>query len=344
MNKVAVCILNFNGTADTIACLESILKYDSSFPGDILILDNGSAQDNRDNLVEALRELFSEQFTFFNVGNNEFIEKSGLDIRTHCSLFLSDINMGFAKGNNLLVKIAINSGYSAVLLMNNDTELLSNSISALFQAAMLDEKCSAASVDIRYYDNHEKSWNAGGNLFFGTRRYIHEDEVKWHLSRGTKWLHVSYLTGCFLLIKASTVDKIGLLSERFFFGEEDYEYALRLKHNGMKSMVLLDHQILHKVGSSVSKINETNVSRGFIHHLNRAIDMRAHYPYLLWLLWFRLSMHYWKVQLIESGVANRREAHSYVTRLNFAAKQLDAVPKDVFEYYIKKPNSYFFEG
>src|SRR3989344_128453 len=92
--KLAIVILNFNGLDDTLTCLDSIrkLKTDDIFL-ETIVVDNFSS----DGSQEALPKI------------KDIVIVQNQD------------NLGYAGGNNVGIKYALNRGADAVLILNNDT-------------------------------------------------------------------------------------------------------------------------------------------------------------------------------------------------------------------------------
>ena len=91
--KVTVIILNWNGKEDTLECLASVKKIDySNF--EIVLVDNGSVDDS----VEAVSEHYPD-VTLLQTGDN----------------------LGYAGGNNVGIRYALDNKAEYVLLLNNDT-------------------------------------------------------------------------------------------------------------------------------------------------------------------------------------------------------------------------------
>src|SRR5215813_7550938 len=91
--SVWIVVLNWNGLADTLACLESLrgLQYPRH---SIVVVDNGSS----DGSLDALRRA-SASFGF------DLIEAGS--------------NLGYAGGNNLGIRHALERGADYVLILNN---------------------------------------------------------------------------------------------------------------------------------------------------------------------------------------------------------------------------------
>ena len=74
-----------------------------------------------------------------------------------------------------------------------------------------------------------------------------------------------------------------LLTERFFFGEEDFEFSMRMNNKKVLMACVLDSQIYHKVGASSDKMQR--LGKVYLHYLNRFIDIRIHRSPLFYCIW-----------------------------------------------------------
>jgi len=114
--KTLVIILTWNKTATTLRCATSVNEADGDH--DIVIIDNGSRAEIKTELLCLLRNKFPElvEVDLKNLG------KAGdcmVNSRPIWFLSLKD-NLGFAGGNNVGIRLAINLGYQYSLISNND--------------------------------------------------------------------------------------------------------------------------------------------------------------------------------------------------------------------------------
>ena len=148
--KIFVVILNWNQPKLTTETVESVkkLKYEKGTDLRIVVVDNGST----DNSVEQFRKL------------------KGIQLLTSVK------NLGFAEGNNLGIKHALDRDADFVLVLNNDTEVDKNLIIELLKP-MKDEKVAVTSPKIYFakgYEFHKEKykknelgkvlWYAGGKI------------------------------------------------------------------------------------------------------------------------------------------------------------------------------------
>ena len=309
-DKVYIITLNWNGWKDTIECLESIQQLDYSHYR-IVLLDNGST----DNSLERIKAWavgknpVKSRFVNYRKDNKgihivrydrDIAENGGIDdlerklsqLPSSNKLVIVDNkeNLGFAAGCNVGIRYALSSGANYVWLLNNDTVVEKDSLSNLVNTLESNDKYQGVTPQIRYYHNSKKIWNCGGNLtWYGARTYRYANKnVNMVPQYGTE--KRTFVTGCALLVRASIFMRLGLLTERFFMGEEDFEFSQRLKIHGHKMACRYDAIIYHKV--SVSFQGAAVIGNTYIHYLNRFINMRYFWPNFHWRIWRLLYAPY----------------------------------------------------
>jgi GT2 family glycosyltransferase len=62
--------------------------------------------------------------------------------------------------------------------------------------------------------------------------------------------YVEWVSGCIMLIPRSTIDRVGILSERWFLYMDDTEYCQRVLDAGMRIKVLSNADAFHEIGGS----------------------------------------------------------------------------------------------
>jgi len=307
MPSIVVVILNWNGAPDTVACLESISRH-MSRDVQVLVVDNGSEDDS--------------------VGR---IKGWASDHDLAIELIENGANLGFAAGSNVGIRHALAAGADRVFLLNNDTVLAPDAIKSL--ARFLDEHPDYAAVtgQIRYF-GRPVIWNCGGDLTWsGSRRYLYGEQPVEKVPQ-TGWRRITFITGCAILIRASVFREHGLLTERFFFGEEDYEFSQRLRRAHLNVACCFDAVIHHKVGSSIDRAAPpAALGRYYIYYLNRFIDMKDYYPRPIWWAWRWLSIAVVLPKLRRSRGLSWRGLTLLGRRLLRDSARLDGVSRELFE-------------
>ncbi len=222
---VHIIVLTWNEYNDTVECLESLGKINYS-NYKIILVDNGS----RDGSIQKLRERF---------GKDEKVR-----------IIANEKNLGFAGGNNVGIKYAMNKGADAVLLINNDTIVDPNFLTELVKAEKENKQAGILGSKIYYEGDPKRIWSAGGKVSKLLTKGVHigYDEIDNGQYDETK--KRDYLTGCCLLIKKEVIKKIGVLADDYFLYYEDTDYCLRARKAGYDCLYIPASKIWHKVSRS----------------------------------------------------------------------------------------------
>lgn len=270
----AIIILNWNGVDDTIFCLDSLKTVIGDFF--VIVVDNGSKDDSVNRLKEYVKTY---------------------PIRIH--LLELDSNYGFAKGNNLAIAFASTFNPNSYLLLNNDTEVTPDFLTRIVDFSANNSKYRALTSQIRLYGDKEKIWNCGGKLFFGIRFYYFAKKDWRIIPKTKKYLNISFVTGCCLFFYPDLLTEDGkIFTERFFFGEEDFDFSLRMKHKKIKMACVLDSVIFHKVGSSGSKMDR--LGNVYLNYLNKFIDIRLNSSKTNFIIWRIINVPFILINLYKS--------------------------------------------
>jgi GT2 family glycosyltransferase len=346
--EVCIIILNWNRWQDTIECLESIQQLDHLHYR-MLILDNGSTDYSMEQIKgwAVGKHLVKSRFVNSRTDNKGLFvvnydrctaENGGIkemelklsQLTSSRKLVIVDNkeNLGFAAGCNVGIKYALSYGAHYVWLLNNDTVVVEDSLSNLVNTFEMNAKYQVLTPQIRYYDNPMKIWNCGGNLtWYGTRKYSYANKnvnlvPKHETDRKT------FITGCALLARASVFRKLGLLTERFFMGEEDFEFSQRLKMHGYKMACRYDAIIYHKV--SVSFQGANFIDNVYIYYLNRFINMRFFWPNFHWKIWRLIYAPYIFIMLKVRYNLRTEEIGLMIKNLFLNSIILDRVNRETF--------------
>jgi len=301
-NIIPIIILNWNGESDTTECLKSIKESDNNrfLP---VVIDNGSKVESLNILKKNCSDLF-ENILYTTKKKLDNSHNLVIDLVSNSNLkealiFIeNNENLGFAKGNNIGIKIAKMLDTDWVMLLNNDTEISHDALTALNKFINENNEITAITPQIRLFKDKDKIWNCGGRLtFFGSRKYFYaEENIDKVPTKGYSF--ITFITGCALVFQYK---KTGILTEDFFFGEEDYEFSLRLKKNSLRMVCLYNSIIYHKVGSSIKKSHNV-VSAIYLYYINRLINTRNYYSHVKWLATKFLAYTYLPLLLYKNRI------------------------------------------
>lgn len=221
-----VIVVNWNLQQDTILCLESLIA--AGIPVErIIVVDNGST----DGSARILRERFGPSLP----------------------LIESRENLGFARGNNLGLRYALDRGAHWILLLNNDTHVAPTFLSELTRAVESDEQFAIYSPLILYHDSPSRIWYLGdrlvpGLLFTHSLYRNQNDRAEW-----PALLPVDFVTGCGMLIKRQVFEKVGLFDPTLFMYAEDVDFCWRARRAGFRLVAAPRAKMWHKVASSSNR-------------------------------------------------------------------------------------------
>jgi GT2 family glycosyltransferase len=273
--SVYILLLNWNGWADTIECLESLqlLTYPNYH---MVILDNGSTDGSIVKIKDwAKGKLsFSSDVIFYNKeskplycieydrteaengGNPEY--ESRLTLLSSSSklvIIKNNYNLGFSAGNNVGIKYCLKHNADFIWLLNNDTVNQNSQILNYFLKYSSDD--SLCSSLIRNYYTKD-IWYSGGKIsfFIGGPKHITK-KLKSFVNK------TDFITGCNLFVPTKHFLKLGLLDERFFLGMEDCAFSYKLKKSGYCLKILDIDSVYHKVGAT-NKFSKFAIANSYI--------------------------------------------------------------------------------
>jgi GT2 family glycosyltransferase len=204
--RLAVILVNWNGSDDTLNCLESISTstYQDYF---VVVVDNGSRSDQ----LQKLRQSKSA-FKLIETGEN----------------------LGYTGGNNKGIEYALECKAEYVLLLNNDTYIAVDTLTNVMRAADLDKRIGILSPKIYFHPARHLIWSAGTVL---NKRFLMgyltgykvEDKGQFDEAR-----EVDYVTGCAMLIQSKVISEVGMLCDDYFAVCEDLDYCLRTRMAGYR--------------------------------------------------------------------------------------------------------------
>ena len=192
---------------------------------------------------------------------------------------------------------------------------------------------------IRYADEPDRVWNCGAKwTWLGTPRYNYA-EANVSALDGVGPFEVEMVSGCALIIRSAWLATHGLLSERFFFGEEDIELSWRMRAMGKGTMFCLPQAVIyHKVGASLTRRPDVGLlPKVYIGYLNRMIFLRSVWGNGYRWQARRIILHtYFSWKLIARMGLTPRAAIRVVKDFARDSLKLNGVDADFFSYLMNE--------
>lgn len=199
--QLSVIILNWNSTAATIRRVEQVSQWRHLTPT-VWVVDNASVDD-------------ADQ----------------ISLRCPSARLLrSSVNLGFAGGNNLAIKAALETESHAMLLLNNDAEIDEAGVASLMQVMEATPALGIIGPIVNESDGHSSVLYAGGrNIAFHLNTRLEVASPP-----GEAVCAADYVPGAVVLIRRDVFVKVGLLDERYFFSGEIADLCLRARRCGFE--------------------------------------------------------------------------------------------------------------
>jgi GT2 family glycosyltransferase len=225
---VYVVTVNWNRVADTLDCLSSI--YNSTYSNlRVLVVDNGSSDGSPEKITQGF----------------PMVEQ-----------IINPENLGFARGYNIGMKHAVDSGAEYVFIINNDATVAPDAITHLVQSS--SPKNGILAPLVKYAEHPNMIWSSGGL----TRSWTLEKHDPLYEKQDTgDWDHTlsrDFVTGCAMLLPSTTLTNVGYFDENFHMYYEDMDLCRRVRNAGLEIFVIPSAKVWHKIARSSGGLDTPN--------------------------------------------------------------------------------------
>jgi GT2 family glycosyltransferase len=229
---LSIIIVNYNTCKLTCDAIQSILRSDTSYSYEIIVVDNHSSDDS----VGIIARSFPEVTL---IGNTK--------------------NVGFARANNQAIRIA--SG-RYILLLNSDTVIQPETLQVMVSFMDQHPEVGASGCKVVLPDGRlDKACRRGfptpaASFYYlsGLSRLFPKSSLfnqyqLTHLDPDDSY-PVDCLVGAFMIVRRETIEQVGLLDEDFFMYGEDVDWCYRMKQAGWGIYYYPQTSIIHYKGAS----------------------------------------------------------------------------------------------
>lgn len=217
--KVTVIIVTWNGAKYVPDLCGSLAQMNrEGLDVSVLLIDNASSDE-----------------TTSLVADYKFVE-----------MHLSPTNTGFAGGNNLMMRMAMERGAEYVYLLNNDTEVEPDFLVRAVEAARADENIGAVQSLLLLSPEKHLVNSTGNAIHFLGLGYCLDYRGSADVARRGAVRDVAYASGAGVLYRCDALRKVGLLDEELFMYHEDLDLGMRLSLAGYRNVCNPQSVIFHK--------------------------------------------------------------------------------------------------
>jgi GT2 family glycosyltransferase len=283
--KVYIILVNYNGWADTIECLESLLKLTYT-QKQIIVVDNNSPNGSMQKMLD-----WAQQHYQHNPAGYTMMESGHIAHTTACDaeiIFIhSEKNAGFAAGNNLAIRLALHrKDFGYLWLLNNDTTVEGNSLSVLVDSAEADKAVGKRTgiwgSKLLFYHSPDTIQALGGSFNQYTFTTSHLGENVQDGNQPTERdLKPDYVIGASMFVSKEFIEDVGLLSEDYFLYFEELDWAKRGQLEGYSLGYVGASRVYHKEGQTIGSSTDGSKKSALADYhgiRSKIIFVRKFYP------------------------------------------------------------------
>ena len=227
---VSVIIVTRNTREFTLAAVRSVCESRGNFGREIVVVDNGSSDGTRNTVMD---------------------EFPGT---RYCR---SEVNLGFAKANNLGAREAKGE---YLLLLNSDARLQPDALRLALDWMKKRPECGIAGAQLLNPDGSRQ--NSIANFPTLATELLNKPLLRRLFPRKFPGKEQEYkepvavesVIGAFMLIRADTWKALEGLDERYFFFFEETDFCLQARRRGWKTFHLPQTLVWHEQGRSAKEL------------------------------------------------------------------------------------------
>jgi GT2 family glycosyltransferase len=260
--RIYALVLNWNGWADTLLCLESLLRCDG-VDLRIVVWDNGSTDHSVERIESWARGELDPTPRAPRIVRDcvqpptpkplscSAVAAGDADPGSRIVVIRGDENLGYAGGNNAAMRWALARRDCAyVWVLNNDIVVAADAPQQMLQALQDDTFDRPVGAHIYYLDEPQRLQACGGQRLgrgpLVAPRYV------------TDPAQIDFLVGASLFMSRARAQSLGPFNEAYFLNAEDLEYTYPYKrefadrHPGVAPFLVVG-TIWHRESASQSR-------------------------------------------------------------------------------------------
>jgi len=209
---------------------------------------------------------------------------------TSCIYINNSENLGFARGTNVGLKYAYEQGADYFILLNNDVEVEPDFIEHLIEPILSLPNVGLVTPKILYRDNREVIWHAGGHIKHSTITGVSRGYDEFDIGQYDEIIETQWASGACCLIKRDAINKIGFLEERYFFGQEEWDYSTTAMRNNFKIIYTHKAVVYHEIAKSTIKSPGLSAYQNIFNKCVYASKFLSKFQFLIWVLVYYLYL------------------------------------------------------
>ena len=220
---VYALILNYQSLDDTLQCVDSLRQ--TNYPAlRILVLDNASPENEGSVLNQKLTK-------------DEFIQLPK--------------NIGYAGGNNVGIRLAMDAGAEYIFVVNPDIRLAPDSVGCYVELLEADSTIGALNPIQVCGDGYtmDDKFRRG---IFESHKFMVPDL---NTDSSEQW-DVRTLYGAALMLPVATIKKVGGFDPLYFAYGEEEDFCRRIKYQGLRLVVTGKAPVIHLRTKEIDSVDD----------------------------------------------------------------------------------------
>jgi hypothetical protein len=222
--QVFVVLVSYNTAQLIHRCIGHLRAASAGLRVSVVIVDNAS----RDESVALLRRSFAD-----------------------CEVIENSVNIGFGRANNQAMPLC---NAPLVLLLNPDAYVSEGALDECLRHMDREPQCGV--LGLRLVDeagNGNSSARDFPNVFrsfainTGLIKHKPDDLAR---AGSADFVNCDWVTGCFYLVRRTTIEEVGLFDPRYFLYFEEVDHCRAVKKAGWNVHCLLTYSVVHEGGAS----------------------------------------------------------------------------------------------
>lgn len=229
---VFVVVVSYNTAHLLKRCMDHLRVASAGLSVSVVIVDNAS----RDGSVALLRSSFND-----------------------CEVIANTANIGFGRANNQALPLC-NAPF--VLLLNPDAYVSETALRHGLRHMQENSRCGVLGLrlvneagignsSVRDFPSPMRNFA----LHTGLGRRRPNDLVR---AQGAEHVDCDWVTGCFYMVRRTTIDEVGLFDPRYFLYFEEVDHCRAARQAGWRIHCLLSASVVHEGGASALSGGELN--------------------------------------------------------------------------------------
>jgi N-acetylglucosaminyl-diphospho-decaprenol L-rhamnosyltransferase len=286
--QVFVILVSYNTAGLLQRCIDHLRVASAGLRVSVVIVDNAS----RDGSVALIKRDF-----------------------TDCKVIENSVNVGFGRANNQALPLC-NAPF--VLLLNTDAYVSSGALAECLQHMGKHARCGVLGLrlvneagegnsSVRDFPDAVRSFAVNTGLI----RRKPNDLIR---ARGADFVDCDWVTGCFYMVRQTTIDEVGLFDPRYFLYFEEVDHCRAVHRAGWEVHCLLSCTVVHEGGASARSGGELAISGQLLlapHTEGELLYFRKHGGLLglMAALFFGLATD--AVQIVKGPMRGKNKQHRH---------------------------------